>query len=424
MQLSQRFLLGVAVAAGLAVDGAAAAESAPRGLYTHVARAVPQRASEREAYAIEPTLEPFAHAKDSGPIALDVGVPGGVARDATLVHARGNSWRGKTAEKHDVVVDSDGRRLYAHLFTGRELWVIHPDGAGGHRLVKIDGAGVRPDATPRVPVAHDATTAKAFASAAPKSTSGATTTIDVLFLFTREAATAAGGDQAALDLFADHAVSVENTVLSNSQAPGVEFRRIAAVVADRGDGNTVDADLSWAQSDPAVGALRDQAGADVVVLIGDYDGPFSGTAYVQSYPGPGFAPFAFAVADLSGAQDGLTLQHEFGHLLGMEHDPDDSNPNNPPAMPFGYGHIAQPDATHTLGFFTVMSYQGGCGGSPPCYQVPYYSNASVTLEADPVQGRALGIADQRENYRLAVAVAPVVAGFRDPPAPLFVDGFE
>jgi hypothetical protein len=131
---------------------------------------------------------------------------------------------------------------------------------------------------------------------------------------------------------------------------------------------------------------------------------------------------AFAVMYHQADLGGLTFAHEVGHVLGMAHHYQSSGFT--PPYPWSYGHVAYPDASHTMGFVTTMAYTGFCGGSPPCFKVPYYSNPAITIGADPVQGRPIGNSSIANNAQTETLVAPIVAGYRSPPPPLFADGFE
>lgn len=78
---------------------------------------------------------------------------------------------------------------------------------------------------------------------------------------------------------------------------------------------------------------------------------------------------------------------------------------------------------HAQGVLTVMAYQGSCGGNAACQQVPHFSNPDIAPAAAPWQGRALGVLDQSENYRVAAIVGPITAGFMVPDD-ILVSSFE
>jgi hypothetical protein len=98
--------------------------------------------------------------------------------------------------------------------------------------------------------------------------------------------------------------------------------------------------------------------------------------------------------------------------------------SDPAAYVWGHPYIGFVDTPYTQGFLTVMNGvgTGACGGSPPCFLVPYFSNASLTIADDPFQGRSLGVADTRENYRVVRDTLAIVSRFRDDR--LYSDGFE
>jgi hypothetical protein len=124
---------------------------------------------------------------------------------------------------------------------------------------------------------------------------------------------------------------------------------------------------------------------------------------VQQSVGSGFAAYAFQVTARSCAVSNLTLAHEHGHNLGMEHDPANGSAPSSASYPWSFGHLV--DGV----FRTVMSYSNQCPSG--CARAPYYSNPNVVYSGYPT-----GIVDQRDNARTANATTPVVAGFRSAPA--------
>lgn len=91
-----------------------------------------------------------------------------------------------------------------------------------------------------------------------------------------------------------------------------------------------------------------------------------------------------------------TWAHEGGHVLGMNHQPGESQ-NQIPFVPGAFGHF-EPGG---LGFGTVMSYVGTT--------IPHFSNPDVLYLGSPT-----GIAGQRDNANAARVNAPLIAAFRAP----------
>ncbi len=101
-----------------------------------------------------------------------------------------------------------------------------------------------------------------------------------------------------------------------------------------------------------------------------------------------------------------TFTHEFGHLIGMWHNPENSPGPTSSVVPFsyGYGHYwtgAGPN------FRTVMSYSNPCGGSG-CPRIMYWSNPDLDWGPNNI---SLGTAT-RDNARVAVEQQATIAGFQ------------
>ena len=170
---------------------------------------------------------------------------------------------------------------------------------------------------------------------------------------------------------------------------------IAEVAHD--DAGDLGIDLSWVSGDATVAALRDQYGADMVSLIVENGAGFCGMGYVQRSVGPGFASSAFQVTARSCAVGNLSLAHEHGHNLGMEHDPANGPAPSSASYPWSFGH-------YVSGVYrTVMSYPSPCG----CSRVAYFSNPNVIYSGSPT-----GLVDQRDNARTANSTVSIVAAFR------------
>ena len=101
-----------------------------------------------------------------------------------------------------------------------------------------------------------------------------------------------------------------------------------------------------------------------------------------------------------------TFSHEFGHLVGMWHNPENSPDPSSSVVPFsyGYGHYwtgAGPN------FRTVMSYGNPCGASG-CPRIMYWSTPDLDWGPNNI---ALGTAT-RNNARVAREQQNVIAGFQ------------
>jgi hypothetical protein len=236
--------------------------------------------------------------------------------------------------------------------------------------------------------------------------------------------------------FAHDAVDATQMAMDSSTSPpGVptvpsiaQVKFLAAKKMSRPDSGDVAGDLQWVDNDPEPIALRNYWSADVVMYLTESSARL-GVSNEPSYgglppPGPNFAPLAAgavvrsrAVFDVSGQypQNPFTFLHEFGHVLGANHDRANAN-NNTPVEPWAFGHWAN---NSDGGLRTIMSYivSPQCSGS--CSRLAYYSNSNVVVD-----WFRTGVANDQENYRVITDVAPVTAQYCASLGRIFADGFE
>lgn len=146
-----------------------------------------------------------------------------------------------------------------------------------------------------------------------------------------------------------------------------------------------------------VPALRDQLGADLVILFDPmYTAVAAGLAYIPNTASPN-AALGYAVCCYSGNTtfDGYTVAHELGHTLGADHDAD-HGPGGTPAYARGYRFTG---ADGVL-YHDVMAY-------PPGTTLPFFSSPVLSYA-----GHALGVAKTADNVRAIRETAAEVAAYR------------
>lgn len=254
--------------------------------------------------------------------------------------------------------------------------------------------------------------------------------IDVLILYTanvRQALQAAGID---VQTYMQDTLATTQLAMDRSTTPGhaviAELNLVHAQEVARADNSTIgfNADLFYLSTDDIAVALRNTYAADLVMLIRETapDPSQCGLANVPNLvipPGPGFAPSAVGVTKRACSFAAYPFQHEFGHLFGANHNPE--NNSNPSMLhPWAQAHWANApnpeDSARTL-----LSYQiGTCHGT--CPQVLNYSNAAITVVKS--WNFRTGIAGQRENALIIEEFASVTAQYRSSLDRIFANGFD
>lgn len=356
---------------------------------------------------------------------LDLNIPGyprTVARDSVELRANGGyRWHGKIDDLFDVLLTSDGTYVHGRVGSPTGEFVIRPLSVG-HVLQQVDPSAEPPPGEPIDPKLKTSPLILMPPPAdAPKATQ-AIYTIDVMVLYTPQAREEAGGD-AQIRNFAQNMIDLHNQIFINSLVHDTEYRlrHVGLINApDPGDSHILLDDLRQSST---VGKMRQIYGIDTVMLVvKSFTNPPSGSAYAQRQPGPGFAPYSLGVVLHYWSEIGYTFQHEGGHILGMEHDPDDAPPPDQVSFPWSYGHKDQPMGFDGPGFRTVMAYDGNCGN--PCIRVPFYSQVYFKVLTEPFFGAPMGIPDHAENTRTGYVIAPGNSQFYPETDAIFVDGFD
>jgi hypothetical protein len=310
------------------------------------------------------------------------------------------TWRGSGRDAEELVVLNVNKQNVngvIHLKDG--FFLLEPLGGGIQILTLVDQTKFPPDDPSQASLRRKASSSPNGSIAGPslklnqiKSTL-VNPVIDILVVYTAAAASSV----ADIGNLIDNAISVTNTIHSNSDVSASVAAVHTAQVSYTETGNLeTDTERLQGTSDgymDNVHTLRDQYGADVVVLLVD-EGDYAGWAYAIEASSSG----AFATVRTEEAVSNYTFAHEVGHLVGGRHDDD------PATTPRAYAHGYAKKTGST--FKTVMAVWEGAS------RIPNWSNPNVNYNGSPT-----GTSDYNNVARVWNERASTVAGFKTPPAP-------
>lgn len=262
--------------------------------------------------------------------------------------------------------------------------------------------------------------------------------IDVLILYTPAVTQTVGAGNVQLTM--QHIIDATQQAMINSASaqtgfPLTDVNLVHAQEVPRGEAGTMGDDLLYLRG--LLGTtlpiqIRNYWAADIVMLVRESKSQGScGTAYVPGYGGApqpaGFADLAVGVTVRDCDLGDYSFQHEFGHILGGNHNPE-SNNNSTPLVPWAQAHWENPVGTKKGGHRSLLSYKFDalppvpyCEGE--CPQVLHYANAQVSITVDGILFHT-GHANDEENARVIALVAPYAWHWRSSLDRIFADGFE
>jgi hypothetical protein len=269
--------------------------------------------------------------------------------------------------------------------------------AGGEWLEQLDPHAFPAEGDPLDP-GTDAPTAP---SDDPPTAGDGASIIDVLVVYTATARAAAGGTAAIQSTIAV-GVSQSNQTYANSLI-SQRIRLVYTGEVDYTESGNSTTDLTRFR-DPAdsfldsVGPLRDQYGADLVVLVTESLDE-CGRAYSMTRPASSFASSAYSVVKRTCITGQYSFTHEMGHNMGAGHDRANSCSGS-----YTYSCGYQDTGGR---FRTIMAYD--C--TDTCPRILYFSNPDVRYQTRPT-----GIADTlptaANNAKTLNNTAAIVAAFR------------
>ncbi len=368
-----------------------------------------------QAWRVQPNVNAVAHAEERLEISLPGRSPLIAARTRLMVRSPTDlTWIGRAEPEGTLVAITikDGW-MAARIQAGDQLFEMRPHAEHGSVLLQFDPARFPQCSGAELPE-HTTTTpaderhvhhGEHTFSAGSERSGGETVRLDTLVAHSPAVTDLLGGQQQ-MQAVAQLAVDLTNESFANSDVDVViRLVHVAeAAVQESSACSGTDGDLRAARDNPELHTLRDEHFADLVAVI--TDGGYCGCAYVQrDWDVMDFESWAYQATSLGCAVGGLTVAHEYGHNLGMEHNPENSSVGPGDAsFDWSFGHRVNGE------FRTVMSYFNAAACDGGCPRIAHFSNPDVNYEGTPT-----GIGGERNNARTARELAPLVSDFRIAP---------
>lgn len=416
------------VLAGLTVATAATAQEAPPADPLLVEGDGPTRVGSGQVVRHRPVTVDAAALRARGPseVRLELFADAEVVADLSPSDSGVTGWQawsGTVAGDADssVVVTTDGATTSALVVTDGSTYRVRTTADGEQLVQEIAPFAGEGDDTIVPPPPDEPTSAPSPAAgdAGEPEVAGDLPpypVIDVLVGYTPQALSLAGS-VATLNAEIAQAISLSNTAFADSGIDGrfnlagtqavPENLSCSSLAAVRATGDGVADGLH---------TRRDQLGADVVTVL---TGPGCGGT---GSCGIGYRPVTldqirdgsnkFSLASYECAADNLSLPHEIGHNLGMNHDRYVAVPGEANLFPYDYGY-----AYPAGGWRTVMAYNNVCiAAGTSCTRLVRFSNPDLTYGGVPT-GRPTSAADSADGRTVLNQTFPLVADTRATPAP-------
>ena len=346
-------------------------------------------------------------------------------------------WTGRVAgapESWVIVAMNEGGATFGKVVVDGALYQVRPRGRGIHAIVEVDpspapGAGLSEEPIDDAVIPEidfdkrdsDLST-QASNSVCDDAFACGAQTIDIMIVYTSAARSAMGGSDASAQATIAAAVDEMNLAMSNTGVPHL-YNLVQATLVNYTESGNASTDLTRLRSQTdgfmdEVHAWRDQYGADLVSLITSSGG--CGIGYVAIDPVNFSDTWGFNCVRVDCLTGNLTLAHEVGHNMGLQHDWYVSTDARPCDWHHGYVNQAAFGGTSSQRWRTVMAYNTQCSDAGfNCTRLPYYANPSNLQGGDPM-GAARGSAQPSDAAYALTRTACKVAAYRTagPAAPL------
>lgn len=312
--------------------------------------------------------------------------------------------------------------------TPRGTFTIRSVGAGRVEIREVDPSKLPPGAPPKVPPQSSRGSASPVPPQAVAGAEEEEVVVDVLAVYTPAAREDAGG-RAEIEATIDLWVAETNGAYADSGVT-LEVHLVEAAEVDYVEQDGMDADLDTLADVEGelegVHALRDESGADLVVLVVVLnDIPWCGIAHLLTSGSQSPEP-AFSVVGMGCG--GRSFAHELGHNMGLLHDRHLDSGLPYKIDPWAHGYVNQPGleagASPDSRWITIMAYWDQCADAGVhCGAILRFANPDLEYVGDP-----MGVPGDEETWALHGPVdarrtldrtRPVVVG-RRPPRSLLV----